>query len=268
MIAMENTEVHFRRLGWAGVEIRYQGETLLIDYIQNKAPLVQLRDANEHFPAVEPGKAIAALVTHLHADHADPVALEGALRSGAPVLRPAIATGTAADKALTGYAEAAFSQSRLNAIYVDFWQEQQIGPFRVHAVPASDGFGDPQVSWVVECGSKLIFHGGDTIFHGSFWRVVNKFGPMDIAFLPVNGPMIDFPLLQPTSPYEAVMNPEQAAAAAHILRAEKVVPIHYGSLHKPPGYIETSDPIGRTKTALASLNIKVLIKQPEEWSAL
>jgi L-ascorbate metabolism protein UlaG (beta-lactamase superfamily) len=35
------------------------------------------------------------------------------------------------------------------------------------------------------------------------------------------------------------MLPEEAVVAAHILRARMAVPIHYGSLHEPPGYMET-----------------------------
>ncbi|WP_199822451.1 hypothetical protein [Streptomyces rimosus] len=37
---------------------------------------------------LSPGGTAAALVTHLHSDHADPVAIRKALAPGAPVYRP------------------------------------------------------------------------------------------------------------------------------------------------------------------------------------
>jgi L-ascorbate metabolism protein UlaG (beta-lactamase superfamily) len=33
----------------------------------------------------------------------------------------------------------------------------------VTAVPAVDGFGDPQVSWVIDGGGRKIIHRGDTL---------------------------------------------------------------------------------------------------------
>ena len=103
-----------------------------------------------------------------------------------------------------------------------------------HGVPAVDGFGDPQHSWVVECEGKRIIHAGDTLLHGAWWRIARRFGPFDLALLPINGAVVDFPFLQPPRNQEAVMMPEEAAHAAHMLRARAVTPIHYGALHRPP----------------------------------
>jgi hypothetical protein len=53
-----------------------------------------------------PGRATAALVTHLHLDHADPVAIAAALADGAPVFRPEPNQGSGDDLKLTERAEA------------------------------------------------------------------------------------------------------------------------------------------------------------------
>ncbi|HEY4613457.1 MAG TPA: hypothetical protein VII11_10775 [Bacteroidota bacterium] len=54
-------------------------------------------------------------------------------------------------------------------------------------VPAVDGFGHPQVSWIVQGGDKKIIHCGDTLWHG-YWRdIAIAYGPFDIAFMPING---------------------------------------------------------------------------------
>ena len=70
-----------RHLGWAGVEIDHGGHTLLIDCIRDSFPLIP---GEEIVSPLRPGGATAALVTHLHPDHADPVALAAALAEGAP----------------------------------------------------------------------------------------------------------------------------------------------------------------------------------------
>lgn len=261
--------IRMRRLGWAGVEIESDDQTLVIDYIQDTSPLVQLRSPDEPFPGVSrPGGTSVALVTHLHADHADPDAMEKALQNNAPVFRPAPATGTEADLALTLHAEKKFAEYKLATEIIEAWEEREIGAFRIFSAPAVDGFGDPQLSWIVECGGHRIIHAGDTLFHGYWWRIVNKSGPFDVAFLPVNGPVVDFPLLQPSSTLEAVMTPEEAAVAAHILQAKFVVPIHYGSLHKPPMYIETPNPTERLGHKLKTLGIRMVLAEPGEWFEL
>ena len=263
---MKKTLVRMRRLGWAGVEIECDDQTLVIDYIQDTSPLVPLRSPNEPFPpSLRPGTTAVALLTHLHADHADPGALTVALRDGAPVFRPAPATGNENDLALTAHAEAQFARHMLATEVVGVGEERSVGPFRLFTAPAVDGFGDLQHSWIVECGGRRIIHAGDTLFHGYWWRIAHQFAPFDVAFLPINGPVVEFPFLQPPSPLAAVMTPEQAAIAAHILRARLVVPIHYGSLHKPPMYVETPHPAERLSDQLSSLGIRAVLHEPGNW---
>ena len=259
--------MRLRRLGWAGLEIECGGETLLIDYVQDTAPMAPLlRTPDEPFPSASRlGGTAAALLTHLHADHADANALAVALRSGAQVLRPAPATGSPEDLELTSLGEAKFLQHRLATRVPNLWEESSLGPFRVCAVPAVDGFGDPQYSWIVQAGDLRIFHGGDTLFHGFWWHIARQLGPFDIAFLPINAPLTVWPHLQPPSPLEATMTPEQATVAAHLLSARSITPIHYGSLHKPGMYTETLHPTERLEAAALKHGIAVKLSAPGEW---
>lgn len=267
---MGNKEkVRVRRLGWAGVEIECAGETLLIDYVQDISQLPMIRNPDEQFPASsKTGATSVALLTHLHNDHADPVALNVALSKDAPVFRPIMAKGNDADLALTKYAETEFKKYKLRTEIVGEWEERKVGPFRIFSVPAVDGFGDPQLSWVVECGGFKIIHAGDTLNHGLWWRIFHRFGPLNVAFLPINAPIVDFPPLRPMSSIEAVMTPEQAAVAANILKAGFVVPIHYDAMHKPPIYIETANPIERLTASLRDLNLGIMVKEPGDWFEL
>lgn len=262
--------MRIRRLGWAGVEVECDGETLVIDYVQDLAPMAPfLRSPDEPFPpSSHPGGAAVALLTHLHADHADADALAVALRAGAPVLRPSPATGDKDDVELTSIGEEKFAHHRLATEVVGVWTERNVGPFRIVSAPAVDGFGDPQHSWIVECGAHRILHAGDTLFHGSWWRIAHRFGSFDAAFLPINAPTCDWPHLQPPSPVEATMTPEQAAVAAHIIHAKAVVPIHYGSLNKAGKYVETAHSTNRLRAKSKEFGIRAETREPGEWFEL
>lgn len=266
---MEKNLIRYRRLGWAGVELQYNDQTLIIDYIRDPSPLIPLRGPDEPFPSSsQPGKAVGALLTHLHPDHADPGAIAQAILQGAPVYRPVKAVGDQLDLKLTQHAEEQFAEHDLATEFVSKWEERSAGPFRVYSVPAVDGFGDEQISWIVEFGNRRIIHAGDTIFHGYWWRIADKYGPFDVAFLPINGAVVEFPFLQPSSELNAIMDPEEAAIAAHILKAKAVVPIHYQSLHNPPAYVETPNAIERLSDKLSEFDIQTRAIEPGVWVEL
>jgi L-ascorbate metabolism protein UlaG (beta-lactamase superfamily) len=228
-----------RKLGWAGVEVEADGQRLVID------PLLGLGDLEQFVgPPLTPlpppsGPVDVALVTHLHRDHADPDALDGVPL----VLRPESNDGEFLEVAAT------MAQEPIGGTVVALWETIGAGAFTVTAVPAVDGFGDPQVSWIVEASGKRILHCGDTLFHGSWWRIRMRCGPLHAAFLPVNGALCEFPHRTPASPLVADMDPEQAAAAAEILEAPVAVPIHYDTIHAPPVYAQVDDPPGRFAAA-------------------
>lgn len=238
-----------RRLGWAGLEIEARGELLLIDYVRDLSPLFRGWKPGDGL-AVPSGKATAALVTHLHRDHTDAFALADALAPGARVLRPAPGHGDDTDNVTTLPAERELVQHRLTTETVNAWDTRDIGPFRVTAVPAVDGLGDPQLNWVVQADGQRVFHGGDTMFHGSWWLIARRFAPFDAALLPANGAVVDAPHLQPPSPLPAAMDPHQAAAAAEILDARYAIPMHYEADQpdKIPGYVEVTDPENEFRT--------------------
>ncbi|BET48020.1 MULTISPECIES: MBL fold metallo-hydrolase [Streptomyces] len=238
-----------RRLGWAGLEIEAGGERIVIDYVRDLTPLFTGWQPGPGLAAPS-GTASAALVTHLHRDHTDASALADVLTPGAPVLRPAPGHGDDVDNVTTLLAERELVRHRLAAEVVDVWSTRDLGPFRVTAVPAVDGLGDPQVNWVVQADGQRILHGGDTMFHGYWWLVARRFAPFDAVFLPANGAVVDAPHLQPPSPVPAALDPLQAAAAAKILDARFAVPIHYEPEQpdKIPGYVEVADPEAEFRT--------------------
>lgn len=244
-----------RRLGWAGIEIEHDGASAVIDLVEDlssmeafvgppRGPLPPPRAA---------GAASLALVTHLHGDHADPAALGRSLAPDGLIGRPRSAEGEPLETAALAWAERGLAGLDRETVEAEPWQTIEAGPFSATAVPAVDGFGDPQVSWVLEAGGRRVLHAGDTLFHGSWWLTRMRCGPIDAAFLPVNGPIVSLPHRQPPSAIEAAMNPEQAVLAASILGAERIVPIHYDTIHQPPAYAQTGDALPRVEAAAAGV---------------
>jgi len=213
------------RLFWAGVQIESRGATLVIDLLEQTARMKALL-GDPRLPIV-PGAEVLdfALVTHLHPDHYDPETLLRKLRPGGKVL---------CDPANT----AKIARDGFSATGAALYEPISVGPFTVTALPAVDGLGDPQISFLVEAEDIKVMHFGDTLWHGHWWKIRARLGPPNIAFLPINGAITQFPNMRPSG-FPADLMPDQAASAAAILEAKIACPIHYGAFHNPPFYVES-----------------------------
>lgn len=259
--------MRIRRLGWAGIQVEADGATAVIDLLEEIGPLERfIGPARGPLPAPDSADGVQlALVTHLHSDHADAPAIARALAADGVLLRPAPATGERLEVAAGAVAEAGIRELGIPSRVVEPWETVEVGPFEVTAVPSADGFGDPQVGWIVAADGRRIAHFGDTIFHGWWWLAKMRLGPIDVAFLPVNGPIVSLPNRQPASPLPAAMDPRQAAAAAALLEAGEAVPIHYDTLHNAPLYVQVDDPAGSFVSACGELGVRVRVAAPGEW---
>ena len=241
--------LRIQRLAWAGIRLQLPQSTLFID------PLVDpdawgsaLKD-----PLIPVGDAVGdayVVITHAHPDHFDAKAAAQALAKGGVLVHPA---GT------TPLPVPAGARVRPSAL----WEPQLLGDFTATPVPASDGYGDTQVSWVVSAGGRRIFHGGDTLWHGNWWRIGRQFGPFDAAFLPINGAR--FGWRKPVSDLPGVLTPEQAVAAANILGARRLIPIHYG-ISGMADYVEVDDAIGRLRQAARDKPVRIQTLAPGAWA--
>jgi L-ascorbate metabolism protein UlaG (beta-lactamase superfamily) len=261
--------MEIRRLAWAGLEVNAGGETAVLDFVEDFSGLHgDEASVGEIPPSPASGTAVAGLLTHLHRDHADVEALSRALGPGAVVLRPEKGFGAEAEVVLIDKSESALAESGLPTRIVRPWETVELGPFSFTALPAADGFGDPQVSWCVAAEGCRILHAGDTLFHGWWWLAALRHGPFDAAFLPVGGAVVDLPSRQPPSPLPASMDPGQAAVAAKLLGARTVVPIHYGRLHEASNYVQSDDPAGSLRAAAADLGLEARVLEAGERLSL
>lgn len=221
--------MQIQRLFWAGIKVTVGSTTMVVDLLEEVDRLrpIMGEPRGPVYVLQEAGSVDLAIVTHLHPDHYDPAALRRRLgSSGRVVCHRDIREKIAAD----GFQVQALELE-------ETWSRDGVA---VTAVPAVDGFGDPQASWVVEGDGKKIIHCGDSLWHGYWWRIRRKFGPFDAAFLCINGVVMTFPGLEPSG-IPADMTAEQAVAAGKILGARTVCPIHYGAFNAPQ-YCEASNP--------------------------
>jgi len=229
--------MNIRKLPWAGARIESGGEAIAID------PLVHFPEKfgrpHEPLPPLSAfGTVRAVFVTHHHDDHFDPRAIAAFCGADVPVYMPAESVGHAAATPLA------------NVRGVAIGETVEAGPFRVTASWSVDGVGDPQVSWVVTDGKRTVLHAGDTLWHGYWWKMARAHGPFDAVLLPVNGAVVELPGLAPSG-QPISLTPEQAVAAARVLNAARLVPIHWRTIHHPPVYRETPDIPGRLAAAAA-----------------
>jgi N-acyl-phosphatidylethanolamine-hydrolysing phospholipase D len=132
----------------------------------------------------------------------------------------------------------------------DWWQGDQVGSVTVACTPAQHfsarGLGDRNrtlwCSWSLAAGRRRVFFAGDTGYHPDFAEIGARYGPFDIAFLPI-GAYEPRWFMRPSH-----MNPEDAVSAFQDLHtrldgAERsvMVPIHWGTfkltdepMHEPP----------------------------------
>jgi len=237
-----------QRLGWAGVRLQVADTTIWIDPLANAAVWGDaLRDTLSPVEASSGDRYV--LVTHRHPDHYDPDTVVRVLGTG----------GTLLSAAPTGPLPVP-SGSRSRA--VELYEPQLLGDMTVVAVPAADGYGDPQVSWIVSGGGRRVIHCGDTLWHGHWWKIGRQYGPFDAAFLPINGAR--FGWRQPVSGIPGVMTPEQAAAAAAVIGARLIVPIHYG-MAPSPEYTETAHPAHALVVAANARHVDVEFVRAGAW---
>jgi N-acyl-phosphatidylethanolamine-hydrolysing phospholipase D len=117
-------------------------------------------------------------------------------------------------------------------VELDWWQEHRVDSIRVAATPAmhfsSRTIGDRgDTLW---CGFALtatsgrhVFFAGDTGLHPEFGMIGRRFGPFDVALLPIGAyePRWFMRYLH--------MNPEEAVDAFRAVNARVMVPIHWGT---------------------------------------
>lgn len=237
------TEQWIKRLNWSGVQFRNGSTDLFIDPI-----FTDIWGGSNRYPFVAPDVSAQrkyVVLTHTHGDHFDVSGLKAVMGEK--------------DWVICGAKEATYVASRgFQVIPVETYQPIQRRGFTLIPVPAVDGMGDEQVSWVVMVNGRRYLHCGDTIWHGNWRSYGTVYGPFDAAFMPVNGAIsVD----EPRSEIPMSLTPEQAVDAAVLLGAKQIIPSHYG-FHVPGSYEEVSEPLKQLKAHAATRKVDVKWLKP------
>ncbi|HEY5826444.1 MAG TPA: MBL fold metallo-hydrolase [Cyclobacteriaceae bacterium] len=245
LVSESEKTMKIQKLNWAGIKIELDETTLFVDatsYEGQKDMRLTAETKYRH-----------AIITHHHPDHFDPAALITVFdkRSRLYCAEESLSFIDSRDLRVHG-------KKLHQPVDVSLWT----GDLVAIPVPAVDGFGHPQVSWVIKGGGKTIIHCGDTLWHG-YWRdIAIAYGPFDIAFLPINGARINSGKVIDTG-IPAVLTPEQAVVAGQLLQAKRVCPIHYGR----PGatYFEVPNPEQNFLKFAKERNVNALLLRDGEY---
>jgi L-ascorbate metabolism protein UlaG (beta-lactamase superfamily) len=192
--------------------------------------LVEPGIAPEHLPRID-----AVLISHRHLDHLSRDTFHLLSPRLTSVLTP---VGAAADIPKDGY--------RVEEL--PYWRQWKRGGLTVTAVPVDhdggrilDSDSHPQAftGYVIKHDGVTVYFPGDTAYQKPmFDEVARKFGPIDLALMPIG------PISPPDIMLKHHLNPGQALQAANDLQAAVMVPIHFGS------FINSLDAAGDCEVAL------------------
>ncbi len=113
----------------------------------------------------------------------------------------------------------------------DWWQSQQLGDVRLHAVPAQHFSGRSFLSrngtlwcgWVIETPQGNIYFAGDTGYSPQFKEIGERFGAMKVAMIPIGA-------YKPRWFMGAVhVDPRQAVQIHQDVRAWNSIAMHWGT---------------------------------------
>jgi L-ascorbate metabolism protein UlaG (beta-lactamase superfamily) len=157
----------------------------------------------------------AVLISHNHYDHLDAGTLRRLERK----------------HTFVGLGNAAFLKG---ATDLDWWESAEIAnDVRVHCVPAqhfsSRGMTDRDANlwcgFVLETPRGNIYFAGDTGYGPHFGMIRERFGPMQLALLPIGAFRPEWFMCS------VHVSPRDAVRAARELEAEVAIPMHYYTFH-------------------------------------
>lgn len=249
------TQTNYSNLVWFGHStflLQLDDANILIDPMFGEVPAPYPFLGNKRFSKELPieieklPKVDAVVLSHDHYDHLD---YESIKRLNGKVEKFYVPLGVGAHLRKWGVED-----SRIEEL--NWWNSTKLNNIEFICTPAqhfsgrglTDGGSTLWSSWVIKSDSTNIFFSGDTGYSTHFSAIGEKYGPFDMALMECG---------QYNELWSEIhMMPEETAQAAKDVKANKMIPIHWGAfklaLH------DWRDPIRRVTERADDLNVKVI----------
>jgi len=248
------------RITWFGhssVLVEIDGMTVLTDplWSERASPLSWVGPKRWYPPPValrELPRIDAVMISHDHYDHLDRSTIAALANRTTTFVAP---LGVGADLESWGIAAA-------RIVELDWWQSTRVGSLEIFATPARHASGrvSPQSDGTLWAGYALlgaqhrVWYSGDTGFHSELEEIGRRFGPFDVTLIEAGQYDKDWP--------DWHLGPEQAVQAHRLVRAKRMIPVHWGLLKL--AHHSWTEPIERVLAAAKCRNVDVLVPRPGE----
>jgi len=205
-------------IGHASFAIHDGDDVVLTDPHFGPRALIRTRQLPPGIPLSAIPADAFAVISHSHYDHLDAFTVD-ALPESVGWYVP------------LGLGEWFRDRGRQNVVELDWWQKAQRGRWTITCLPAQHwsrrGLMDTNASlwctWLLDSGVARYFFGGDTGYFHGFEEFGRRFGPIDIALLPIGAYeprwFMKYQHLDPADAYQAFVD----------LRAQTMLSMHWGT---------------------------------------
>ena len=193
-------------------------DVILTDPHWGARALIPPRESSPGIPiGAVPGDAFAVL-SHDHYDHLDTETLEllpESVRWFVPL----------------GLADWFRERDRPNVLELDWWQSVEHGRWKITCLPSQHWSRRIEnatnstlwCTWLIASAERRYFFAGDTGYFYGFEEFGRRFGPIDVAMLPIGAYAPRWFMRWQH------MDPEEAVRAYHALRADAMLGMHWGT---------------------------------------
>ena len=229
-VLAHKNQVGITFIGHSSFFLQVSGKNIVVDpnFARWLFVLKRLRQPGLRIADLPPIDAV--LVTHAHFDH---------------LHRPSLRAIARATRRKSGRSpiiivpqnvrDIVFDLGFQDVIEMNWWQQIRLGDISISHTPSNHwgariirdmhrGFG----GYVIRNGKRSIYHAGDTAFFEGFHEIGRRLNP-EIALLPIGA-------YEPESFRRVHTSPEDAVQAFVDLKAERMIPMHYGTFklsHEP-----------------------------------